>query len=314
MPSQHHDLVIIGAGPAALTAAIYAARAGHAPVVYTGITQPGGDLTTTTVVDNFPGFPEGIDGPELVDRMQKQAERFGAAVQFDEVAAIDVAGQSLTLRAGATVTYDAVILATGSEHRKLGLEREAELTGSGVSYCATCDGIFFQGEDVAVVGGGDSAMEEALFLAKYADTVTLLVRDTVAKASKAMVARVEAAENIEIRYERTATALCEEDGHLAGVVVRTSDGTQERIEVTGLFIAVGVTPRTELVHGQVPFTEHGTVQVKGRSSAVDSPDFITPGFFAAGDVIDPTYRQAITAAGSGAAAGIDAAAYLDALN
>jgi len=309
----HRELVIIGAGPAALTAAIYAARAGHAPVVYTGVEQPGGDLTTTTAVDNFPGFPAGIQGPELIEAMTEQATRFGTTFEYADVTAIDVAGQTLILSTGDEVTYDAVIFATGSEHRKLGLGGEEELTGRGVSYCATCDGMFFKDEQVVVVGGGDSAMEEALFLAKYATTVTVLVRGTTLKASKAMVDRVALVSNIEIRFDRTPMALYEEDGQVEGIVTRGSDGRDELHEATGVFIAIGSNPRTDLVAGQVPLTDAGTVSVLGRSSKADHPYFVTPGFFAAGDVIDPVYRQAIVAAGSGAVAGMDAAAYLDEL-
>ena len=314
MPEHlYRDLVIIGAGPAALTAAIYAARAGYKPTVYTGTTQPGGDLTTTTSVDNFPGFPDGIQGPELVAAMQAQAEKFGAQVIFADVESLDAARQQLTLGTGETVSYDAAILTTGSEHRKLGLGGEEELTGRGVSYCATCDAFFFQGDEVAVVGGGDSAMEEALFLAKYAERVTVLVRGDKLRASQAMVERVTATPNIEIRFSRTPVALYSEDGDLDGIVVRTADGADELIEVTGLFIAIGSDPRTDLVTGQVPLTPHGTVAVRGRSSRVSDAHHTVPGLFAAGDLIDHDYRQAITAAGSGAAAGIDAAKYLDEL-
>lgn len=314
MPLASHPLVIIGAGPAALTAAIYAARAGYAPVVYTGTEQPGGDLTTTTSVDNFPGFPSGIQGPDLVSAMQEQAERFGARIVFDDVTSLDVARQRLTLASGDEVSYGAVILTTGSQHRTLGLDGEEEFTGRGVSYCATCDAFFFQGDNVAVVGGGDSAMEEALFLAKYAAQVTVLVRGTQLRASKTMVDRVLATSNIEIRYERTPIALYSEDGDLDGVLVRTGDGRDELIEVTGLFIAIGSDPRTDLVAGQVALTEHGTIAVRGRTSRPADAIHIVPGFFAAGDVIDHTYRQAITAAASGAVAGIEASEYLDALH
>lgn len=306
----HVPLVIIGAGPAALTAAIYAARAGRPPVVYTGIEQPGGDLTTTTDVDNFPGFPEGIQGPELVEAMQAQAARFGTQFEYADVTAIDVAGQTLTVSTGDQVSYDAVIFATGSEHRKLGLAGEEELTGRGVSYCATCDGMFFKGERVAVIGGGDSAMEEALFLAKHAEHVTVLVRGDKLRASKAMSDRVNAAPNIELRFGRTAEAFYEQDGMVEGVILRTAEGGQDFVEATGVFIAIGSDPRTQLVAGQVPLTEAGTIAVRGRSSVVSDAGHVVPGFFAAGDVIDPTYRQAIVAAGSGAVAGMDAAAYL----
>ena len=315
MPLEHEPLVIIGAGPAALTAAIYAARAGGHPVVYTGTEQPGGDLTTTTSVDNFPGFPAGIQGPELVTAMQEQAERFGARIVFDDVATLDVAAQRLTLGSGDIVQYDAAILTTGSQHRKLGIPGESDLTGNGVSYCATCDAFFFQGDQVAVIGGGDSAMEEALFLAKYAAHVTVLVRGDSLRASQAMVDRVKATENISFRFGIVPVQFVERDGQLVGIVVESEEHDhRENIDVTGAFVAIGSDPRTDLVTGQVPLTDHGTIAVRGRTSRVSDSGHFVPGLFAAGDVIDHRYRQAITAAGSGAAAGIDAIEYLDALD
>lgn len=315
MSLAHEPLVIIGAGPAALTAAIYASRAGGHPVVYTGTEQPGGDLTTTTSVDNFPGFPAGIQGPALVEAMQVQAERFGARIVFDDVTALDVARQRLTLATGVEVQYDAAILTTGSQHRKLGVPNEDELTGSGVSYCATCDAFFFQGDKVAVIGGGDSAMEEALFLAKYAEHVTILVRGDSLRASQAMVDRVKSTPNISIRFGITPLWFVDEGGQLTGIVVEDRGNDHpETVHVTGAFVAIGSDPRTDLVAGQVPLTEHGTIAVRGRTSRVSDAGYTVPGLFAAGDVIDHRYRQAITAAGSGAAAGIDAIEYLDALN
>lgn len=311
MPTEHEPLVIIGAGPAALTAAIYASRAGGHPVVYTGTEQPGGDLTTTTSVDNFPGFPSGVQGPELITAMTEQAERFGARIVFDDVAALDVARQRLTLASGGEVTYDAAILTTGSQYRKLGIPGEDALTGSGVSWCATCDAFFFQGDKVAVIGGGDSAMEEALFVAKYASEVTILVRGDSLRASQAMVDRVNATENISIRFGVSPVEFVERDGQLAGVII---DDQRETIDVTGAFIAIGSDPRTDLITGQVPLTDHGTIAVRGRTSRVADAGHSVPGLFAAGDVIDHRYRQAITAAGSGAAAGIDAMEHLDALD
>lgn len=315
MTSEHEPLVIIGAGPAALTAAIYAARAGGHPVVYTGTEQPGGDLTTTTSVDNFPGFPAGIQGPELIVAMQEQAERFGARIVIDDVAALDVARQQLTLASGAAVSYDAAILTTGSQHRKLGIPGEDELTGNGVSFCATCDAFFFQGDQVAVIGGGDSAMEEALFLAKYAAHVTILVRGDSLRASQAMVDRVKATENISLRFGIVPVQFVERDGQLVGIVVESEEHDhEETVAVSGAFVAIGSDPRTDLVAGQVPLTDHGTIAVRGRTSHVSDSGYHVPGLFAAGDVIDHRYRQAITAAGSGAAAGIDAIEYLDAFD
>lgn len=315
MPLEHQPLVIIGAGPAALTAAIYAARAGSHPIVYTGTEQPGGDLTTTTSVDNFPGFPAGIQGPALVEAMQVQAERFGARIVFDDVTSLNVPGQRLTLASGTDISYDAAILTTGSQHRKLGIPNEDQLTGSGVSYCATCDAFFFQGDDVAVIGGGDSAMEEALFLAKYAANVTILVRGDALRASQAMVDRVQGAPNITIRFGVSPVEFIERDGQLAGVLLDDlGRGHRETLSVSGAFVAIGSDPRTDLVAGQVPLTEHGTISVRGRTSRVSDSGHPVPGLFAAGDVIDHRYRQAITAAGSGAAAGIDAVEYLDAFD
>ncbi|SDH33205.1 NAD(P)/FAD-dependent oxidoreductase [Microbacterium sp. 77mftsu3.1] len=313
--SSSHALVIIGGGPAALTAAIYAARAGHTPVVYVGTAQPGGDLTTTTEVDNFPGFPEGIQGPELIENMMAQAARFGAVLEFADVTAIDVEGQAITVDGVYEVSYDAVIVTTGSEHRKLGLAQEAELTGSGVSYCATCDGVFFKDENVAVVGGGDSAMEEAIFLAKHAAKVTVLVRGATLRASKAMAARAEQTPNIEILYSVVPIELVAPAGRLEAVRFESAEHDHpEWLDVTGLFVAIGSDPRTDLIRGQVSLTEHGTIATLGRSARVPSDQHRTPGFFAAGDVIDHSYRQAITAAGSGAVAGIEAAEYLDELS
>lgn len=308
--ARHLPLVIVGSGPAALTAAIYAARAGHAPVLIAG-TVPGGDLTTTSEVENFPSFPEGIDGGELVSRMSEHAERFGAVIEEDVVLSIDVAAQSLTTYAG-TVTYDAVIWATGSEHRKLGLSNEEQLVGAGVSYCATCDGAFFKGEHVVVVGGGDSAVEEALYLSKHASAVTLLVRGDEFRASKVMAERALAHPSIDVRFSTAVDGIVERNGRVAGVTVSDAGGTHD-IDATGLFVAIGSDPRTDLVSGQVSLRDGGYIVTEGRAASVPGIGFDTPGFFAAGDVIDPVYRQAVTAAGSGAVAGIDAAGYLDSL-
>lgn len=312
MPS-HIPLLVIGAGPAALTAAIYAGRAGHPAVVYTGTERPGGDLTTTTTVDNFPGFPGGIQGPELIERMQEQAIESGADIRFDDITHLDVAGKTATTRAGETLSFDAVIFATGSQHRTLGLPNEQALTGRGVSYCATCDAPFFAGAYVAVVGGGDTAMEEALALAKYAHTVYVVARGDRLRASKAMQDRVNATSNITLILDSTVVILDEQDGALRSVLIEHTTSTDEVLEVTGLFIAIGSDPRTELVQGQVALSAHGTICTIGRTSTVPGVAYSTAGFFAAGDVIDPIYRQAVIAAGSGAVAGLDAVAYLDEL-
>ena len=301
------NTVIIGSGPAGLSAAVYAARADLKPVVIASSVEAGGALTTTTEVDNFPGFHEGIMGPELMNRMEKQAERFGAEIVYDDVTALELDGpvKKVTLGNGEVIEALTVIYATGSAYRKLGIPREDELSGFGVSWCATCDGAFYRNEKVVVVGGGDSAMEEAIFLTKFASKVYLVHRKDTLRASKAMQERAFANEKIEFVWNTEVTELIGEDG-VDGVKLRNVvDGTVKDLEVTGLFVAIGADPRTHLIHGKLDISESGTIEVQGRSSKTN-----IEGVYAAGDVIDPIYRQAGVAAGAGIVAALDAEAYI----
>ncbi|PTW90980.1 thioredoxin reductase (NADPH) [Microbacteriaceae bacterium MWH-Ta3] len=301
------DLIIIGSGPAGYTAAIYAARADLKPVVITSSVEMGGDLMKTTEVDNFPGFPEGVMGPELMMNMQAQAERFGAELIFDDAVSVELEGpvKKVTLGNGDVLEARAVILSTGSEYRRLGLDDEARLSGFGVSWCATCDGAFFRKRTVAVVGGGDSAMEEATFLTRFADKVYLLHRSDNFRASPAMLSRAKADAKIEFVTGVTVTGIQGTDA-VSGITLTETDGSTRELAIDGLFVAIGADPRTALFADTVTLTEAGTVAVDGRSSRTN-----LAGVFAAGDVIDPTYRQAITAAGSGAVAALDAQHYLE---
>lgn len=304
------DIVIIGSGPAGWTAAIYAARAELNPVVVASSVEIGGDLMNTTDVENFPGFADGILGPDLMTAMQKQAERFGAETYYDDVTSLDLEGETKTVHLGSGESIEAktVVVATGSAYRKLGLHDEERLSGHGVSWCATCDGFFFKGKTIAVVGGGDSAMEEATFLTKHAAKVYIIHRKDTLRASKVMQKRAFDNEKIEFVYNSEVTAITGES-HVNGVKLRdTVDGTESRLELDGLFIAIGNDPRTHIVHGKLDLTTEGTISVIGRSSQTS-----VPGVFAAGDVIDPTYRQAVTAAASGTVAALDAEHYLAAL-
>lgn len=294
-----HDVIVVGSGPAGYTAAIYAARANLKPLVIPGAAEPGGELMKTTEVENFPGFPEGIMGPELMEKMQEQAERFGAEVRFDDVEALELSGEikKVTTDDGEVHLARAVIVSTGSAHRKLGLENEDKLSGRGVSYCATCDGAFFKGEHVAVVGGGDSAMEEALFLAKFAESVTVVVRGADLKASRIMADRARSHPKISFLFGATVSEI-QGENKLSAVLVNLGDGFDCQLSVEGLFIAIGNDPRTALVTGQLELDRfNGCIKVQGRTSQTSER-----GVFAAGDVIDGRYRQAITAAASGCVA------------
>ncbi len=305
-----HQLIVIGSGPAGYTAAIYAARANLAPLVLASSVEAGGELMKTTEVENFPGFPEGVMGPDLMTKMQEQAERFGAQIRYDDVTALDLSGpvKRVTLGNGTVEEAAAVIFATGSAYRKIGIEGEERLSGRGVSWCATCDGFFFRERVIAVVGGGDSAMEEATFLTKFADKVYVIHRRGELRASKIMQARAEANEKIEFVWNSEVVDILGDEA-VTGVRLRsTVDGSTSDLALDGLFVAIGNDPRTHLVHGQLELTPAGTVWVEGRSSRTS-----IAGVFAAGDVVDPTYRQAITAAGSGAAAALDAEHYLASL-
>ncbi|QHF22703.1 thioredoxin-disulfide reductase [Rathayibacter sp. VKM Ac-2804] len=304
------DIVIIGSGPAGWTAAIYAARADLHPVVVASSVEIGGDLMNTTDVENFPGFPDGVLGPELMTAMQKQAEKFGAETFYDDVLSLDLEGETKTIHLGSGESIEAktVVIATGSAYRKLGLHDEDRLSGHGVSWCATCDGFFFKGKTIAVVGGGDSAMEEATFLTKFAEKVYVIHRKDSLRASKVMQKRARDNEKIEFVWNTEVTGITGEN-HVNGVKLRdTVDGTESTLELDGLFIAIGNDPRTHIVHGKLDLTTDGTIAVTGRSSQTS-----VAGVFAAGDVIDPTYRQAVTAAASGTVAALDAEHYLAAL-
>jgi thioredoxin reductase (NADPH) len=301
------QLIIIGSGPAGYTAAIYAARANLAPLVIASSVEFGGELMKTTEVENYPGFTDGIMGPDLMMNMQKQAERFGAEIVYDDVTSVELAGEvkKVTLGNGDVHEALAVIYATGSAYRKLGIDDETRLSGYGVSWCATCDGAFFRQKQIAVVGGGDSAMEEATFLTRFADKVYVIHRKDELRASKAMQDRAFNDPKIEFLWNKEVAHIYGDELVTGVGLVDTVDGSETTMDLSGLFIAIGADPRTHLVHGQLELTEFGTIAVDGRSSRTK-----LPGVFAAGDVIDPTYRQAVTAAGSGTVAALDAEHYL----
>ncbi|MCA1307192.1 thioredoxin-disulfide reductase [Microbacterium esteraromaticum] len=297
------QVIIIGSGPAGFSAAIYAARANLQPLLIASSVQVGGELMNTTDVENFPGFPEGILGPDLMTKMQEQAEKFGTEIVYDDVVELDVDGpvKRVTLGGGTVHEASTIIYATGSAYRKLGIEGEERLSGYGVSWCATCDGFFFREKTIAVVGGGDSAMEEATFLTRFASKVYVIHRKDTLRASKIMQERAFANDKIEFIWNTEVAEVLGGDA-VSGVQLRsTVDGSLRDLELDGLFIAIGNDPRTHLVHDKLKLTEDGTIWVDGRSSRTS-----VPGIFAAGDVIDPTYRQAATAAGSGVVAALDA--------
>jgi thioredoxin reductase (NADPH) len=301
------DVIIIGSGPAGYTAAIYAARAQLNPLLIASSVEPGGELMKTTEVENYPGFPEGAMGPDLMANFQAQAERFGTEILFDDVVEVDLKGDVKIVKTGAGETFEAktVIISTGAAYRELGLPKEKELSGHGVSWCATCDGFFFREKTIAVVGGGDSAMEEANFLTKFASKVYVIHRRDTLKASKIMQQRAFDNPKIEFIWN-SGIAELKGEGKLEGVVLEnTVTGEKSDLALDGLFIAIGNDPRVWLVENQVELTEERFIKVEGRSSRTT-----LPGVFAAGDVIDPTYRQAITAAGSGCVAALDAEHYL----
>ncbi|RLP75235.1 thioredoxin-disulfide reductase [Mycetocola tolaasinivorans] len=301
------NVIIIGSGPAGYTAAIYAARANLNPLLIASSVQAGGELMNTTEVENFPGFPEGIQGPELMAKMQEQAEKFGTEVLLDDVTELDLSGDIKRVVTGYSGEFEAesVIFATGSAYRKIGLADEERLSGRGISWCATCDGFFFKEKTIAVVGGGDSAMEEATFLTKFASKVYVIHRRDTLRASKIMQERAHANEKIEFIWNAEVTGISGENA-LSGVTLTdTVTGEERELALDGLFVAIGNDPRTHLVHGKLDLTAEGTIAVAGRSSKTN-----VAGVFAAGDVIDPTYRQAATAAGSGVVAALDAEHYL----
>ncbi|TRW44838.1 thioredoxin-disulfide reductase [Georgenia yuyongxinii] len=304
------DVIIVGSGPAGYTAAIYAARANLRPVVFAGSITAGGALMNTTEVENFPGFEHGILGPELMEQMQKQAQRFGAEVRYEDVVSVDLTGEIKTVTTDDDETFAAraVILANGSAYRKLGLAEEERFSGRGVSWCATCDGFFFRDQHLVVVGGGDSAMEEATFLTRFASKVTVVHRRDSLRASKIMADRAMSNEKIEFAWN-SEIATINGDNKVSSVTLRdTVTGETRELDATGVFVAIGHDPRTEILAGQVDLDHEGYIKVASPSTATN-----VTGVFAAGDAVDHTYRQAITAAGTGCAAALDAERYLAAL-
>ena len=305
--SEIHDVVIVGSGPAGYTAAIYAARAQLSPVLYEGSVTAGGALMNTTDVENFPGFPEGVMGPDLMDSLRKQAERFGTKLITDDIVSMELAGEIKVLKDGSgnTLKAKAVILATGSAYKEIGLTNEKRLSGRGVSWCATCDGFFFREKVIAVVGGGDSAMEEANFLTRFASKVYVIHRRDSLRASKIMVERANANPKIEFIWNTEVIDVLGED-KVTGLKLRNLvSGEESEKDFDGLFVAIGHLPRSELLVNQIDLDGEGYVKVDGRSTRTNQK-----GVFACGDLVDHTYRQAITAAGSGCQAALDAERFL----
>ncbi len=307
MSEQVHDVIIIGSGPAGYTAAIYAARAGLEPVVLEGSFDGGGALMNTTDVENFPGFADGIMGPDLMDQMRKQAERFGSRLITDDAVDVSLTGDVKVVKDSSGTEYRAktVILAMGSGYRKLGLPDEERLSGRGVSWCATCDGAFFRDKPIAVVGGGDSAMEEATFLSRFGSSVTVIHRRDELRASAIMANRAMKDEKIEFAWNTAVEAINGANSVESLTLRDTQTGQTRDIDVSGLFVAIGHDPRNELIQGQVELNEDGYVLVDGDSTATN-----LPGVFACGDLVDHVYRQAVTAAGTGCKAALDAEKYL----
>lgn len=305
--SEVRDVIIVGSGPAGYTAAVYTARANLKPLLLAGSVTAGGELMNTTDVENYPGFPDGIMGPDLMENFEKQAARFGTEIQFEDVTELDLDGAIKTVRIGTGETFQArsIILSTGSAYRELGLPNEKRLSGHGVSWCATCDGFFFKDQDIAVIGGGDSAMEEALFLTKFAKSVTVVHRRDALRASKIMADRALAHEKISFVWNTGVEDVLGQDKVTGLRLKNLVDGTETELAVTGVFVAIGNDPRTDLVKGKLELTAEGTIAVDGRTSKTS-----VAGVFAAGDVIDPTYRQAITASGSGCVAALDVEHFL----
>lgn len=307
--STIHDVVIVGSGPAGWTAAIYTARAGLKPIVLAGTLEAGGALMNTTEVENFPGFPEAVLGPDLMEKMQEQAEKFGTEVRYEDAVEFDLSGEVKIIKTEDDELHaKTVILALGSEYKKLGLDAEATLSGKGVSYCATCDGFFFKGKEIAVVGGGDSAVTEAIFLSRFGLTVHLIHRRDELRASQIMADRLQKIENVKIHWNSTIESI---NGISAveSVTLRNVETNEtSELPVAGIFVAIGHAPRTGVLNGQLALDEHGYISVESPSARTS-----VPGVFACGDVVDSTYQQAITAAGSGCVAALDAEAYLIAL-
>ena len=299
-------VLIIGSGPAGYTAAIYLSRANLAPVLYEGI-EPGGQLTTTTEVENFPGFPEGIDGPELMSRMRQQAERLGAELRSGSITKVDLSQRPFRIEVDGEkeILAQSLIISTGATAKYLGLPSETKFRGQGVSACATCDGFFYRKKDVAVVGGGDTACEEATYLASLCRKVYMIVRKPFLRASKAMQERVFNTPNIEVLFEHNTVEVLGDDSGVTGALLRRNDGVERTIDIAGFFLAIGHHPNTELFAGQLELNDEGYIKVEGNTSKTS-----VEGVFAAGDVKDPHYRQAITAAGSGCIAALDCERFL----
>ena len=306
--AQLRDAIIIGSGPAGYTAAIYLGRAGHSPLVIAGALTPGGQLINTTEVENFPGFPDGVLGPDLMDNMKRQAERFGAEFLQDDVATVEQQDSFFTVTTNQGKTFEAktIIIATGSSYRKLGVPGETEFSGRGVSYCATCDGFFFRGKPIVVVGGGDSAFEEAGFLSRFGSSVTIIHRRDEFRASKIMVDRAKGNEKINFLTNAVVDEIHGDDQGVQSLSVRdVNTGAVRQVEANGVFVAIGHTPATAFVDGLVSRDGAGYITVDGASTRTN-----VPGVFAAGDCVDSVYRQAISAAGMGCRAALDAQAYL----
>ncbi len=299
-------VLIIGSGPAGYTSAIYTARANLAPVLYEGI-EPGGQLTTTTTVENFPGYPDGIDGPQMMADMRRQAERFGADLRTGTITQVDLSSRPfhVVIDGEKELCAESIIIATGASAKYLGLPSETKFRGQGVSACATCDGFFYRKRDVAVVGGGDTACEEATYLASLCKHVYMIVRRPYLRASKAMQERVFNTPNIEVLFEHTTGEILGDGSGVTGALLRKHDGSERRIEIAGFFLAIGHHPNTELFADQLELDAEGYIKVDGSSSRTS-----VEGVFAAGDVRDPHYRQAIVAAGSGCVAALDCERFL----
>jgi len=304
--AQHHRLIILGSGPAGYTAAIYAARANLSPVLIQGM-QPGGQLTTTTDVDNYPGYKDGVQGPEMMEDFKAQAERFGTEIIWDHINEADFSKRPFTLKGDSgTYSCDALIIATGASAKYLGLPSEETFAGKGVSACATCDGFFYRGKEVAVVGGGDTAVEEAIYLANLCSKVTLIHRRDELRAEKIMQDKLFATPNIEVKWNSITDEILGDDTGVTGIRLKsTQDGATEDLSVHGVFIAIGHKPNTDFAKGQLDMDDAGYLITKGKSTATN-----VPGVFAAGDVADPTYRQAVTSAGEGCKAALDVERFL----
>ncbi len=306
--TQHHRLIILGSGPAGYSAAIYAARANLSPVVIQGI-QPGGQLTTTTDVDNYPGYKDGVQGPEMMEDLKAQAERFGTEIIWDHINEADVSTRPFKLKGDeGEYTCDALIVATGASAKYLGLPSEEAFAGKGVSACATCDGFFYRNQEVAVIGGGDTAVEEAIYLSNICSKVTLVHRRDALRAEKVMQDKLFATENIEVKWNSTLDEVLGDDSGVTGMRLKsTQDGSTEEVSVHGVFIAIGHKPNTDFFKGDIALDDAGYLITQGKSTNTS-----VEGVFAAGDVADPVYRQAITSAGEGCKAALDAERWLSA--